>query len=404
MDASASSVARPAQNPALTERALYALVVAAAAAFYVPSLGFGYFYDDFWLLRQGLADVHPLVATRPAWFLPSHLLSAASIDPLFQRAVSLACFAAVGWVGYLLLRGRPNGPLILAVLLAHPWFVYPVTWISQRADLLWIAFTGLALAAATPRATAAWAALSMLAKAPFVMQGLVFAYRLFAQRAAGTALAVVAVFAVVVAASAAIVSGSMVEAQDAVGGFHTLKHSAAGPLELLGLFAITGAAKLLESLLMIFVPFPATYGTGALGIATIAASVVAWTIAAALLARGRLRGLEWTWLAVGLAASTAFVFLAQLRAIAPAGFFLVAGLLAGLPATRAARAALAVLLVGNLASSVALYRATDTGCHDIDRPHAARDCQEPGDLPIARWQRDRGALVQQMAAHIRSWR
>lgn len=402
MQASATSPLAHAR-PVLARRSQYILLITAAALFYLPSLRFGYFYDDFWVLKHGLAEVHPLIAARPAWYLPSYLLSLVSTDAVFQRAVSLACFVAVGGVGYLLLRGQRAGLLILAVLLAHPWFVYPVTWISQRSDLFWIAFTGLALVATSARATAAWAALSMFAKAPFVMHGLVFAYRLFAQRAVAAAVVVVAAFVAVVVASAVIVTGSVVETREAVGGFHTLKQSSSSGLELLAVFAIAGAAKLAESLLMIFVPFPATYDTGVLGVLTLAAYVGAWAAIGWALVRSRLQAVNWTWVAVGLAASTAFVFLAQLRAIAPAGFFLLAGLLAGLPATRVVHAGLVTLLAANLIGSIALYRATDTGCYDIDRPNAVRDCQEPTDLPIARWQHDRNDLVQEITVRIKRW-
>jgi hypothetical protein len=174
------------------------------------------------------------------------------------------------------------------------------------------------------------------------------------------------------------------------------------PAALAGVFLATGAGKVAASLAMMFVPFPATWGTGALGLAVAAACLAAWGAIGWTIARRGGRGVNGLWIAIGLAASVAFVFLAQLRAIAPAGFFLVAGLLVALPPTRAAKFALGALFAANLASSVALYRATDTGCYDLHRPDAVRECQEPADLPIARWQRDRNEIVQALAARIKA--
>jgi hypothetical protein len=377
------------------------LVVATAMLFYAPSLRFGYFYDDFWLLRQGLLDTHRLVLARPAWHMPSWALAQISVDPTFQRAVNLACFGLVAAVGFVLLRPAALRYSVLAVLLAHPWFVYPVTWISQRSDLVWIALVGLALLASRPRAAAAWSVLSLLAKAPFVLHGAVLALRLAraGHRAAGWT--VLAATLVVAAAAAWLVLGPQaVHDEGARGGIHTLKDAGLDAAQFGALFLAAGLIKVGESLLLMLVPFPATYGRGIAGAAAIVAYAAGWALAVRELARTGWAQVNGWWLAVGIAAALSFVFVAQLRAIAPAGFFLLGGLLAGLPATAAARAAVALLLAANLGGTVALYRATDTGCYDLDEPRATERCREPADIPSARWERDRGAIVQAIAARI----
>lgn len=377
------------------------LTVAAAVLFYAPSLRFGYFYDDFWLLRQGLFDTHRLVLARPAWHLPSWALAQVSVDPVFQRALNLACFGLVAAVGFVLLRPAALRYSVLAVLLAHPWFVYPVTWISQRSDLVWITLVGLALLAARPRAAAAWSVLSLLAKAPFVLHGAVLALRLARARHRAAGWTVLAATSIVAAAAAWLVLGPQAGHDEAArGGLHTLRGAGLDGLRLAALFLAAGALKVAESLLLMFVPFPATYGWGIAGAAVIVAYVAGWALALRELGRAGWAQVDGWWLAVGLAAAVAFVFVAQLRAIAPAGFFLLGGLLAGLPATATARAAVALLLAANLAGTFALYRATDTGCYDLDEPRATERCREPADIPSARWERDRGAIVQAIAARL----
>ena len=56
----------------------------------------------------------------------------------------------------------------------HPSFIYPLTWIAQRNDLLLIIFAVLALANIDRRRGLAYLALSDMAKTPFGFHNLLF--------------------------------------------------------------------------------------------------------------------------------------------------------------------------------------------------------------------------------------
>jgi hypothetical protein len=380
------------------------LAVVLCTAFYWPSLRFGFFYDDFWILQQSLETAHTMHLARPAWLLSTLGLAQVSTDPFFQRFASLVCFDLIAILGFQLLARSTSQPLlVLLVLLSHPWFVYPVTWISQRADLLWLVFVILALTSRSTIGSTVWSILSLLAKTPFIIHGLLLARRLRIQKNNVSALLVLVAFAAVVAASYFMVLGQhVISDEHAAGGFHSIKHSLTSTWGLLAAMMLAGSAKIAESIVLMFIPFPATYGTGPAFWSVCLGYLLAWCVASWLLFREHFARVNVLWLMIGGAASLSFVFTAQLRAIAPAGFFIIAALLAGLPASRRSTIALATLLCLNLLSSIALYRATDTGCYDLHQPGAYESCREGPSLPYQHWGEYRHRKTDEIAGALKT--
>lgn len=362
------------------------LLVALCTLFYWPSLKFGYFYDDFWILQQSLLGADPMHLARPAWLISTVGLAQLSTDPFFQRLVSLVCFDVLAILCLPLFRSTPYPLLLSLVLLSHPWFVYPVTWISQRADLLWLIFVALAVLSRSAFGATLWGMLSLISKTPFILHGLVLSGH-FRQRKWPVASAVLVVTFLVVAVVSyfLVLSQHVIADQTAAGGFHSLKHSFSSTWGLFGAMLLAGLAKIVESVVLIFVPFPATYGTGIISWAIVIGYLAAWAAAFNLLFRAKFVGVNILWLLIGSAAAMSFAFTAQLRAIAPAGFFVVAALLAGMPSTRRSALVLSSILALNVWSSVALYKATDTGCYDLHQPGAYEVCREGANLPYRHW-------------------
>src|SRR5262249_25534710 len=91
----------PARMP-WTKSELLALagVLIAMLLFYSRSLLFGYFYDDFWILKENWQTADPLHLLRPVWLLANGVFASISTDALFQRVVSLICFCGVAIVGF----------------------------------------------------------------------------------------------------------------------------------------------------------------------------------------------------------------------------------------------------------------------------------------------------------------
>lgn len=378
------------------------LAVLLCTLFYAPSLNFGFYYDDFWILRQSVGNADPMHLARPAWLLTTIGAAQISTDPFFQRLVSLICFDLLAVLGYQLLRKTAHPLLLLLVLLSHPWFVYPVTWISQRADLLWLLFVCLALMARSSITTAAWAILSLLAKTPFVLHGIVLAANARMKGERGAAWAILLGLAGVVVASYLLVLGQHVIADErAAGGFHSIKHAFSTPWGLYSAMALAGVAKIGESIVLMFVPFPATYGTGTLGWLVSMGYLAGWAVAFRFIQATGVHRINMLWLGIGATAALSFIFTAQLRAIAPAGFFLLAALLAVLPSRRGTSVLLATLLALNLVSSFALYRATDTGCYDLDQAGAYETCREGMSLPYHAWTEFRHRKTDEIAERIK---
>jgi hypothetical protein len=380
------------------------ILLLAVNVFYVWSLSFGYFFDDLWILQQSVQEAHPLHLARPWWHLSTVAFAQISVDPFFQRLISLLVFNGIAVAGYVLLKDQPYRLLIMAVLLSHPWFIYPVTWISQRADLWWILFVILALMAQSSSRVVLWTGLSLISKAPFLLHALVFSGDQWRKKRKTHALIIVVMFIAIVIASYLLSNPyhGNETFNTAQGGTHQLSREADNSLIRLILVATTGGAKIIESIALMLVPFPAVYKTGIIGYAVVFIYLFTWIAAFWYLIKTRARDVNWMWILIGLFASSAFFWLAQLRAIVPGGFFLIGGLLLGLKHWRIAKPILVSLVAVNLITSIYLYDATNTGCFDLYEEGAAHRCVASDDLPYRQWMLERNDIVKEIVSNLKT--
>ena len=127
------------------------------AALYLPSVGFGYRGNDFELLTtdwNAFLENPFAVAGRPLLSLSCvRLPGFPALDGViasshFQHVLNVGLFLALLAAAVTLVKRRRYPPVALIFLVAalcHPAFLWAVTWISQRSDLLLVLCLCLAL-------------------------------------------------------------------------------------------------------------------------------------------------------------------------------------------------------------------------------------------------------------------
>ncbi len=185
------------------ELALVALVI----LIYGDTLAYGYIWDDRMLVQLGLRDALERsfdgLHVRPVWYLSYVLTQRLEASAVFEHGVNLALFALATVLAHRLalamLESRAAASMVTLVWVLLPWNAYPVTWISQRNDLLLFVFGFTAvLAMRRGRYVLAWfcLALAMFSKVTLIAVPLYFIWR---ARRSGHRLAAVAFSALFVA-------------------------------------------------------------------------------------------------------------------------------------------------------------------------------------------------------------
>jgi hypothetical protein len=284
---------------------------------------------------------------------------------------------------------------VLLAIVFHPAFLFPISWIAQRSDLLLILFSTLALANLSQRRGLLFLALSDLAKSPFVFQNFLYAFNAWKNRASDTRFSWAAI-----AIAIAMMCGALFGMYQS---YYLINIDAAEPV---GLYNVTDrgftasafilasrSLKVLEGLFLGFVPVSAFYQTIALPVA-LPAYLLAW---GALAFSAWRNGIEPSrrsvpMLAMAVLMAIPLAFGTGLRVIPPALFFLFLGLLTMVRPARVCVAALSTLVALNLLGSVLNYRFSDTGCYDLAAANPGWDCRHR-DVPIYGFEADRQQMV-----------
>lgn len=393
------------------ERLWLLLVFGAVNLYVLPSLSFGYMaVDDYELLNSSLFERQEGIFwrhlyARPVWVLTYPLVSLISDSAFAHRLTALLLLNVVVYFSYRLIRGNALWPLILLAIFFHPAFLYPISWISQRNDLLLILFVALTLVYVSQRRGLLFLAVSDLCKGPFVFHNLPYAYLAWRQRsswgsgfawtaAAGALLLMVGVLYGI------YLNYYVLNVQaDTVHGLYNLSDRGAAAWAFV---LVSRGLKLVEGLFLAFVPFPAFYDTPFLPPA-LAVYVLAW---GALAYAAWRPGLEIAERSIRLLVLTFFMaiplaFGTGVRVISPALIFLFLGLLSMLRPSRLVAAALALVVAANLSGAALNYHFSNTGCYDLTIPDPAETCRFR-EAPIYAFNRDRQRLVDDFVLWVRS--
>jgi hypothetical protein len=384
-----------------TERSRLILVLFAVNLFILPSLTFGYMeIDDFQLIQSSLATRDQgifwrFIYARPVWVLSYPLVSALSDTALAHRLAALLLVNWIVFLAYRLIGHYKTWPLVVLAIVFHPAFLFPISWIAQRSDLLLILFATLALTHVSRRRGMLFLALSDFAKSPFVFHNLFFAFKAWKDRASNPKFSQTTILLAIVMMCGALFGTYHsyylinLEAAEPVGLYNVTDRD----FTALAFILVSRAFKIAEGLFLAFVPLPAFYQTFALPFA-IPAYFALWGALAHCVWR---TGVENKRLSIQLLAMAAlmavpFALGTGLRVIPPALFFLFIGLLTLVRPSRMCVAALSALVALNLLGSVLNYRFSDTGCYDLANSNPGWDCRHQ-DVPIYSFGADRQQLV-----------
>ena len=391
-----------------SERSRLLLVLLAVNLFILPSLSFGYMeIDDFQLIQSSLATRDQgifwrFLYARPVWVLSYPLVSALSDTALAHRLTALLLVNWIVFFAYRLIRHYKAWPLVILATVFHPAFLFPISWIAQRSDLLLILFAMLAFTHISRRRGMLFLALSDLAKSPFVFHNLFYAFRAWKNRASDSRFSRAAIFLAI-----AMMCGALfgmyhsyylinIEAAEPVGLYNVTDRD----FTALAFILVSRCFKIAEGLFLAFVPLPAFYQTTAFPFA-IPAYLASW---GALAYSAWRTGVEDSCRSIPLLAMAALMAIplalgTGLRVIPPALFFLFIGLLTLVRPSRMCVAALSALVTLNLLGSVLNYRFSDTGCYDLANSNPGLDCGHR-DVPIYSFGADRQQWVDKF---VKGW-
>ncbi len=369
-------------------------------ALYVPSLWFGFLWDDSREVQRTLASAWDkvLIHPRPLYYLSFVLTNDWFSGPFPHHLVNLLLLAtAVAAMSTLAWRAAvPFGPVVVLAIFLHPSFVYPITNISQRNDLLLLSFLPLAMAYADAPRGFVYLVLSDLAKAPFVLHNLWYAVRRWSDdrvRAIAAVLIMVALLALILRFWAPVETGSTSPMSGLTGS---------GAATAVFKLIVTGV-KSLEGIALAHAPFEAHWdlwgGTAA------GAALVGYLGAWGVLVRNAWRRRDalkpaYKFFAVAVLSSLPFAVVTDPRVLCPAVPFFLLGWVVAAGRQRSTGIALGVLLVLNAGGTLANYRLSDTGAMTAA---VAPDYTLCGAvemrIPMERWRCERSAL----AADIVHW-
>jgi hypothetical protein len=376
-------------------------------AIYFKSLFTGYQTDDLrdfilklsweeWLRNPFMTDLG-----RPIWGLNYLLTGEISVSPFFQRSINLCLLSIIIWifVSYLYKMKLPlSSCLFLAAALSHPSFIWPITWIAQRCDLLLILFTGLCLITFANR----WSVIALIlasgAKTPFVFQNLFFAWKYF--RSGRHFSGAVAVFLVPLFIYAGYVT------YYAKNWAYPVKHGlyAVGRHDVL--FALIAVAvrgvKALEGIFYTFVPLGA-FAVSSAHVAIVGCILLtAWSSILYEVVRScRYNGgitlksalFDHPWvdlIAIGLLMSLGYGFGTGLRIYAPGVIFFFLAIAATAPVTKRVIVAIAVVIGIYLYGIYLNYNATASHCFSLS--DYWEECKGPP-VPDDNWEEWRQSIV-----------
>ena len=381
----------------------YAIPPLGLMIFYARSIGYGYVWDDPVNVELDFAGANAWIVQhfRPLYYYSFAISNWMSDDPMFHHLVNYALMLLGVVLACRLVERHslPFGSLVVLVVFMHPSFVYPITWISQRNDLLLIDFLLLTLLNIERSRGLVYLLLSDLSKMPFVLQNLWYAtyqWRVLRKRL----FANIAIL---------VLPPIIINAYLFYAGYSTTATSALVYLDVqtipgLATLALARLAKLLEGWFLVFIPFPGYFGVGAPGlmILVVTCYATAWTIIGYQLLRcGGLRRGPFRFLVLGAFMSLPFIFNSDMRILGPAIPFIYFGVFIMSDKSRSVKVALIMLLILNAGGSILNYRLSDTGVYDA---HADVDYRQCGiyesSIPNERWRCSRSKIAKEIVEKL----
>lgn len=245
-----------------TEKILFLYVVPVCfLLLYFPTLSFGYHADDFGLVRSSFGQwvKDPLTQHgRPVWSLSYLLINMLTDSSFVHHFVNISLFAIIAHLGMKLTyryKMRQVARFVLLAALSHPSFVWPVTWIANRNDLLLLVFVFTGLNTPCQWCKLITYGLSGLAKSPFVFHNVLFSTNFIKTRRPAMILGGILLIALIPFTLYATYQ-SYFSVNQAAGkaGLYLLSNDSSGYWLM---FVAFRAIKILEAIVYVFVPFSA---------------------------------------------------------------------------------------------------------------------------------------------------
>jgi hypothetical protein len=367
--------------------------------YYLPSLSFGYLWDDYFEVTADWKRVVEQFSTHPrVFYYASFGLTNSVFDSAWQhRLVNLALLAAaIIAASYAARRYKlPYPTLLLLVIFSHPVFVYPITWISQRNDLFLQIFIFLTLIFATRRIGFVFLICSNFAKSPWVLQNVWYIFKNWRSAVPrwyllAAALLVVAIFG----------QGFFFYGEIKAGATSPMtEFGGSGFFSIVFILAVRGL-KILEAIFMAHIPFPAFYKAVPVGVfaGIVLAYFATWiaTLAVAFKTR-RDKKTALEFLGLVLLMSVPFAANSNARVLAPIIPLLYFAWLSLMPKSRPTVIILSGLLSLNLAGTSLNYRLSDTGIYEAAKADDYTICgTREITLPMEHWRCERSLVARQI--------
>jgi len=372
-------------------------------AFYAYSLKFGYIWDDPGEVTKDFAGANESISRhfRPLYYYSFALSNAVFDTPFPHRLINFLLMALAVFLAGKVARkfSLSFAPLLVLAIFLHPTFVYPITWISQRNDLLLLVFLLLSILNLDKTRGLIYLILSDASKMPFVFQNVWYAviqWRVNRNRT----LAIVSLAVL----PPIIFSGYFFYADYSSEATSSLTFFSGDGLQVLLTVAAARMAKVAESWTLILIPFPGYFQSGpvALIFAVSAMYVAAWAVIGRnLITQIRSRRNSYKFLFLGIFMSMPFIFNSDMRIFGPAIPFIFFGIFALTDNARSVGIALAVIVGLNAGGSVLNYRLSDSGVYNTTTNVDYQQCGSYElSFPTERWRCSRSNITRDIVDRL----
>lgn len=355
---------------------------------YFPSCFFGYFTDDYQLVPKTFVEATSANFEhhfRPLWYYSYPFVNLISDGAFLHHFANLILFNIVIFFFFLLAKRCSISWIILLAIFTHPVFIWPVTWIAQRNDLLLLTFLSLALVYENSRWCGLFVVLSNLSKSPFLFQNVYFAKRFVKRKEYYSAILVVGVMFLMIYLG---VKFTLPSAK--VSNFALIEKDLIG----LGLVGLGRVAKIFEGLFYIFVPFPAFWNSRYfVGLFSLYCLLWIVILSFCILQRRDVRNF-FRFLGLALLMAVPLSFDSEMRVVGPVLVFAVFSVGMLLYDGRVSRILFSVLIIFNFFAMYPSYLLSDSKCYELD---AAYDqCFQQSHIPYYQYKEQRKEIVKKL--------
>ncbi len=124
----------------------YFVIISMVLLLYGNTIFFGFYYDDFRYLYKSLEEVKDVFFNdrhlQVFYYFLFYLSNKISLSPIFAHSINIILFILSSFLAYAI--SKKNLPVVIVWILI-PWIAIPVSWISERNDILTFVFCFLAI-------------------------------------------------------------------------------------------------------------------------------------------------------------------------------------------------------------------------------------------------------------------